>query len=80
MVLHKETKGKIDLSLIWDDDLAGSLDEMPRSLVSKYVPTVQELRDYFWLNLESSPAWLPGDVEPKYVKRPLYILAVSISR
>lgn len=66
--LHKKTRGKIDFSLIWDDDLAGSLDEMPVVLIAKYVPTVQEVRDFFWLNLESSSAWLPDDVEPKYVR------------
>jgi hypothetical protein len=72
--LHRKTRGKIDFSLIWDDDLAGSLDEMPVVLIAKYVPTVQEVRDFFWLNLEASPAWLPGDAEPKYVRVLPYIL------
>jgi len=73
--LHKQAHGHVDLTklLADDDDLTGHLLDLS-VYVAHSVPSLEEVRSFFWLNLENSgkedmvPAWLPGSIEPKVIR------------
>jgi hypothetical protein len=64
--LHKVTQGHIDFTYaMQDDDLAGVQGGI-RLIVAHKIPKVVEVREFFWMNLESRQAWSPADLGPNW--------------
>lgn len=66
-MLHVLTSGRFDLTALQEDDDLVGISQMVKVFVAHKVPKVEEVRRFFWLNLEGRSAWSPSDLGPNWM-------------